>query len=179
MVLGRHRQPHQPCRGSSALGRLPSVSQVSSVHSEGLLQSRFLNSCVFFLLDLRIPLLWKDTPNSLTPNSTLVLNQILDSSAAQWSAQTPTGSSSIFSPSSSLINSVSGYSPATLSRPRSAVLSMATVAGLEAALTGTGPGESCSAFCIVRVGDQIRETRLLCDVLPGSADLEFDDVLTL
>ncbi|VDN16249.1 unnamed protein product [Dibothriocephalus latus] len=39
--------------------------------------------------------------------------------------------------------------------------------------------DSYAAFCIVKVGHQIEETRLLCDILPGIADLEFDDVLNL
>ncbi|VDM03898.1 unnamed protein product [Schistocephalus solidus] len=37
--------------------------------------------------------------------------------------------------------------------------------------------DSYAAFCIVKVGNQIEETRLLCDIVPGTADLEFDDVL--
>ncbi|BHF66354.1 Cell division protein anillin [Sparganum proliferum] len=37
--------------------------------------------------------------------------------------------------------------------------------------------DSYAAFCIVKVGNQIQETRLLCDIVPGTADLEFDDVL--
>nr|VZI41617.1 unnamed protein product [Spirometra erinaceieuropaei] len=39
--------------------------------------------------------------------------------------------------------------------------------------------DSYAAFCIVKVGNQIEETRLLCDIVPGTADLEFDDVLNL
>ena len=84
-----------------------------------------------------------------------MLGRLLDP-AYQWASTTPTV-----------------YTPSTLGRqqrPLSAVLSMTG---------GETVGESCSAFCIVRVGDQIRETRLLCDVHAGTADLEFDDVLTL
>ncbi|KAH9283706.1 Rhotekin [Echinococcus granulosus] len=110
------------------------------------------------LSGIRIPLLWKDT--SLTPNASSTLSRLLDP-GFQWAS----------APSS-------GYSSATLGRqqrPLSTVLSMATVGALAG---GDAAGEACSAFGIVRVGDQIRETRLLCEVYPGSADLEFDDVLT-
>ena len=65
-----------------------------------------------------------------------------------------------------------GYTPATLGRQQRPLSVVFSIAGGET-------GDVHSAFCIVRVGDQIRETRLLCDVFSGSADLEFDDVLTL
>eukprot|EP00108_Taenia_solium_P002564 TsM_000904900 transcript=TsM_000904900 gene=TsM_000904900 len=110
------------------------------------------------LSGIRIPLLWKDT--SLTPNASSVLNRLLDP-GYNWASATS-----------------SGYSPSAVGRqqrPLSAVLSMATVGAMAG---GEAFAEVCSAFCIVRVGDQIRETRLLCEVYPGSADLEFDDVLT-
>ncbi|VUZ40834.1 unnamed protein product [Hymenolepis diminuta] len=108
------------------------------------------------LSGIRIPLLWKDT--SLTPNASATLNRLLDPDY-QWT----------------LANLGGGYSSSTLTRhqrPLSAVLSSMGNSNGESA------GEWCSAFCIVRVGDQIRETRLLCEVRPGASDLEFDDVLT-
>ncbi|KAM7537935.1 hypothetical protein Aperf_G00000067403 [Anoplocephala perfoliata] len=106
------------------------------------------------LSDIRIPLLWKDT--SLTPNASATFNKLMDPNY-QWTS----GNSG-------------GYSSATLSRhqrPLSSVLSMGGAGG-------ENVGEFYSAFCIVRVGDQIRETRLLCEVRPGTSDLEFDDILT-
>uniref|UniRef100_A0A0R3TLT4 Anillin domain-containing protein n=1 Tax=Rodentolepis nana TaxID=102285 RepID=A0A0R3TLT4_RODNA len=108
------------------------------------------------LSGIRIPLLWKDT--SLTPNASSTLNRLLDPNY-QWTSANLGG----------------GYSSLTLTRhqrPLSAVLSSMGNA------IGENTGEWCSAFCIVRVGDQIRETRLLCEVRPGTSDLEFDDVLT-
>lgn len=39
--------------------------------------------------------------------------------------------------------------------------------------------DSYTAFCIVQVGGQIEETRLLCDIMPGTADIEFEDALNL
>ncbi|KAL5109643.1 Alpha-13/16-mannosyltransferase ALG2 [Taenia crassiceps] len=110
------------------------------------------------LSGIRIPLLWKDT--SLTPNASSTLNRLLDP-GYHWASA-----------------NLSGYSSFTVGRqqrPLSAVLSMATIGAIAG---GEALAEVCSAFCIVRVGDQIRETRLLCEIYPGSADLEFDDVLT-
>ncbi|VDM35094.1 unnamed protein product [Hydatigera taeniaeformis] len=109
------------------------------------------------LSGIRIPLLWKDT--SLTPNASSALNRLLDPSY-RWASGASSSHFSTFG---------------RQQRPISAVLSVAAVGALAG---GETSGEVCSAFCIVRVGDQIRETRLLCEVYPGSADLEFDDVLT-
>ncbi|VDD82350.1 unnamed protein product [Mesocestoides corti] len=135
---------------AAARGQVPSLLSNSTNHF-------CTGKATLCLSDLRIPLLWKDT--TLTPNSSVTLAQVLD----------PGYLSSSPAPS--------GYSSATLSRqrPLSAVISMATAGALTG---GDVAGEAYSAFCIVRVADQVRETRLLCDVFPGSADLEFDDVLT-
>nr|CUU98725.1 hypothetical transcript [Hymenolepis microstoma] len=127
---------------------------VSSLHSS---EKRFcIGRATLCLSGIRIPLLWKDT--SLTPNASATLNRLLDPNY-QWTSANLGG----------------GYSSSTLTRhqrPLSAVLSSMGNA------IGENTGEWCSAFCIIRVGDQIRETRLLCEVRPGTSDLEFDDVLT-
>lgn len=39
--------------------------------------------------------------------------------------------------------------------------------------------EGYSMFCIIQVGSVIRETRLIFDIKPGTADIEFNEKLLL
>lgn len=91
------------------------------------------------LSDIRIPLLWRDTP--LGTGMQLLMNRLY---------------------------------------PPTSILSTGILAGSGDSSDKSDSGDQCegySVFCLAQVGNVIKDTQLIFDIKPGTADIEFDDKL--